>query len=494
MSHQEPFGGFGQFGDPTPQQNTGDREPGQPGAQPAPQFGQPAPGGQPAQFGHPAQPGPYGQPAQPGYQPVPSGPGQVGQAFPMAARSDRIKAASISFGIQLAVVVVLFVLLSAVTGDGKGVFLLSPLVGVYSLAVLALVFVKSATPGQLLTGLRVVRTDGWQPNGPWAVLKQLAIGVVSSLTCGIGALVGVLIHDEKTGQNLFDRILGVNVVDVRKGASAVAPAPAPGAPQPVPGSYGAGRPTMPGQPAPSTLPPGGLTWSDARANVPGEQSDAPQGMDTVLGDRLWAQVAKDAAEEVGTPPVAPSSGFLAGAPSPVPTPITQVPAPGAPTRPTPAAPSVPPVPSFGATPPGPPQPIQPPVADVPGAPQAAPAQPVPAPFPSGPGPASVSLHLDGGEALVLDRAWVLGRDPVAPPQAPHAGSHPVADESKSISKTHVLLTPHPIGAEVTDLHSTNGVSVETTAGTVVRVAPGVPTPVPPGTVVHYGNRRVTVSR
>jgi pSer/pThr/pTyr-binding forkhead associated (FHA) protein len=77
--------------------------------------------------------------------------------------------------------------------------------------------------------------------------------------------------------------------------------------------------------------------------------------------------------------------------------------------------------------------------------------------------------LPGGEEIALDRAVIIGRDPSHPDEAPDAHPVTVADPQKTVSKTHVLLTPDPAGVRVRDLHSTNGTTL---------VLPGGRAPVP----------------
>lgn len=102
-------------------------------------------------------------------------------------------------------------------------------------------------------------------------------------------------------------------------------------------------------------------------------------------------------------------------------------------------------------------------------------------------------ELDDGRTLPLDGPVLLGRDPSARPEEPAAIPVPVADEGRSVSKTHLLLDAGPGGVQVTDRHSTNGVVV-VTAGVDLRCVPGVPTPVLDGSTVRFGDRTLVVRR
>ncbi len=68
---------------------------------------------------------------------------------------------------------------------------------------------------------------------------------------------------------------------------------------------------------------------------------------------------------------------------------------------------------------------------------------------------------------------------------------PVPDDARSVSKTHLRLDVAAGGVQVTDRHSTNGVVI-VTAGVDLRCVPGVPTPVPNGSTVRFGDRSLVV--
>ncbi|MDT0200344.1 hypothetical protein [Nocardioides sp. AE5] len=119
----------------------------------------------------------------------------------------------------------------------------------------------------------------------------------------------------------------------------------------------------------------------------------------------------------------------------------------------------------------------------------APVQPVPVqptPAPSG------VLELDQGTRLPLDRWWVLGRSPVAPPERTDATPFAVPDAMKSLSKTHLAVGPAPGGAMVVDVHSVNGVRIRRPSGGMVVLVPGVPATAEWGSTVEYGLRTLVV--
>ncbi len=75
-----------------------------------------------------------------------------------------------------------------------------------------------------------------------------------------------------------------------------------------------------------------------------------------------------------------------------------------------------------------------------------------------------ALVLADGARVSLDGPLLLGRDPAGIPDRPEAGLLPLADPGKTVSKTHALLEPAPDGVRVRELHSTNGVAIDTPAG------------------------------
>src|SRR5699024_9209997 len=150
-----------------------------------------------------------------------------------------------------------------------------------------------------------------------------------------------------------------------------------------------------------------------------------------------------------------------------------------------------------------PQPQQPPQSQAPAphapAPQApAPAQPhtsQPAQQPAGQRPApgqqpqarAFALRLDTGEQLPVTEPILIGRNPSS--QA--ARAVPITDESRSISKTHMLLSPTEAGIEVTDQRSTNGSAV-VHDGVQRTCEAGQPIPAVPGDRIRFGERTAVV--
>src|SRR5690606_19226332 len=106
----------------------------------------------------------------------------------------------------------------------------------------------------------------------------------------------------------------------------------------------------------------------------------------------------------------------------------------------------------------------------------------------------VALVLPGGERLTVEGTGVLGRNPAARVGTEVAHLVPVADPTRSVSKTHLAFGLDTVGLWVEDLHSTNGTAVVSIDGTRTPLTPGLAVHVAPGDVVVVGDVRVEVSR
>ncbi len=104
---------------------------------------------------------------------------------------------------------------------------------------------------------------------------------------------------------------------------------------------------------------------------------------------------------------------------------------------------------------------------------------------------TVLVSLDDGTQLVIDGPVIFGRNPTPPESHPSARKEMLVDESKRLSKTHLLLVPADGHLEVIDTDSRNGVFVEVN-GSKMRIPPRAATPVVPGTTIHLGGRTIRV--
>lgn len=179
--------------------------------------------------------------------------------------------------------------------------------------------------------------------------------------------------------------------------------------------------------------------------------------------------------------------------------------PQAPGRPiTPAVPAQPTAPAAPAqaspyTAPARPQgaPLAPPTRQRP-AQSAAPPQGAPrsAPRPAAAKPAAgtngshTGLLLDTGQSIPVDRTIVLGRapSPVSPGDVPI----PVDDQTRSLSRTHVRISPTASGISIVDMNSANGTRARTPNGRTHTLVPGQPLELPLNSQLLLGERLISV--
>lgn len=407
---------------------------------------------------------------------------------------------------------------------------------------------KGSSPGNAILGIRVVReSGGGEPGAGLGLGRLLLKGLLISITFYIGGF-SPLWDSSGRRKGWWDSACNTVVLDRDAVPAYRAAAGGPGAA----GAQPVGYPTPNGYPTPDSFPspeayrapeayPPPLDSYAASTSWPPEANPAQQwpqetGFDHALNPpggpgapavAGWPSIADDrpawdippvhAADPVGVRPAAPvpaatwgdrpadpavpSFGAAAGPPPPPP------PTPPPPTPPLPAAAGV------VAAPPAP----APDLAPANGLPWALPAEP--AVISSVPGfgaswatPAAEEspdhtrlrvapqetgsgwvAEVDDGRSLPLVGKLILGRDPSALSEDGDATTVSIADVSRSVSKTHLMLEVGPGGAQVTDRHSTNGVVV-VTAGVELTCVPGVATPVPDGSTVRFGDRSLRVRR
>lgn len=186
----------------------------------------------------------------------------------------------------------------------------------------------------------------------------------------------------------------------------------------------------------------------------------------VLGGYRVADGERAAGADLSTP--APT---LQPAPAPAPTPAA-APAP----EPRPAAA---PAPAPAPTPEPAPQPVPAP-------------QPAPAPVAPPEVVARFGLRFDTGESILITEPVLLGRNPDA---TEHPGARAIAlvDDSRSLSKTHMLVRPVEGGLEIVDCRSTNGSGL-IRGGTEYGVAAGTPVQTVDGDMIRLGDRVAAVVR
>jgi uncharacterized RDD family membrane protein YckC len=102
--------------------------------------------------------------------------------------------------------------------------------------------------------------------------------------------------------------------------------------------------------------------------------------------------------------------------------------------------------------------------------------------------------LDDGREVPVQGLVLLGRNPQPRPGEESAELIKLADESRTVSKSHLALGLDEAGLFVTDRGSTNGSTVTTPDGTRTRCTPGDLVQVAHGSVVSMGDRWLKVRR
>ena len=103
-----------------------------------------------------------------------------------------------------------------------------------------------------------------------------------------------------------------------------------------------------------------------------------------------------------------------------------------------------------------------------------------------------ALTLPDSAQLELAGPMLVGRDPAHVESFPDAALLPVLDSGKTVSKTHALLQPSPEGVRVRDLHSTNGIAIDTAAGRAL-VPPGGDAVAPSGATIMLGSFAIRIT-
>ncbi|WP_404437419.1 RDD family protein [Microbacterium aerolatum] len=296
---------------------------------------------------------------------------------------------------------------------------------------------KGMTIGKAITGLRSVNVRTLEKPGVGAVLLRFLIVYVSNIVPVLGPalfLASPTFDPDRRGRGLHDKAASVWLVDVRRGLQ-----PYDEKRMRVARKMVKAEPTQERETLPSLATP--LDPAAQPQYRPGNRGSAG-----VLG------IARP--YEAHERPV--SGSPLATAPAAEAQPVA--PQPVEPVAPQPVAPQ--------------------PVAPV--APQRA--EPV----------ARFGLRLDTGESIPVTEPVLLGRNPDA---AVHPGARAVAltDDSKSLSKTHLLVRPVEGGLEILDCQSTNGSGL-IRAGVEHEVAAGAPVATTDGDTIRIGDRTAAVVR
>ncbi|WP_405216203.1 RDD family protein [Agrococcus sp. Ld7] len=100
-----------------------------------------------------------------------------------------------------------------------------------------------------------------------------------------------------------------------------------------------------------------------------------------------------------------------------------------------------------------------------------------------------TLAFDSGDRFAITGSALIGRNPAVTADEVVEHLLPVEDDTRSISKTHLLIAASPLS--VIDRASTNGSSV-VRAGVEHQLVPGHAFALAPGDVVRFGDRSVTI--
>ncbi|MGW9628052.1 RDD family protein [Microbacterium sp. NPDC055521] len=354
---------------------------------------------------------------------------------------------------------------------------------------------KGVTAGKAIFGLRSVNARTLERPGFWrgAVVRYLVLSL-SFLLPLLGPLLVVALSpffdSERRGRSWLDQAGATWLVDARRGLNPydvkrmriarksvritehergpALPSLATPVERDAPAEYtpsgrlsggviGAHRRMTSSQPtAPGAAPAAAAAPAPAAPFAP---AVAPSGMVDAVPPPLVAGQLLDSFASRGAAPAA-----------------TEAPAPAAsaPAAPAPAAPA-------------------PAAAAAPAAPVAQPVAPAPAASAAAAPAVRAVLRLDDGNRIEVRGATLIGRAP-----APVAGEGAVqlvavADDTRSVSKTHLAILPARRGVLVIDRGSTNGSAIARD-GAELPLTPGDPAPVQTGDVVRFGDRTLTVER
>ena len=109
-----------------------------------------------------------------------------------------------------------------------------------------------------------------------------------------------------------------------------------------------------------------------------------------------------------------------------------------------------------------------------------------------PAPRRWTAVLDDGREVPVAGLVLLGRNPQPRPGEETAELVKIADETRTVSKSHLALDVDQEGLVVVDRGSTNGSTVTTTDGVTTPCEPGRPVHVDEGSVVSMGDHWLTV--
>ena len=103
--------------------------------------------------------------------------------------------------------------------------------------------------------------------------------------------------------------------------------------------------------------------------------------------------------------------------------------------------------------------------------------------------------MDDGRRITVEGLVLLGRNPQPQPGEEDAHLIKLADETRTVSKSHLAIgVDDSGGVYVVDRGSTNGSTVTTTSGQSTRCTPGVRVYVDAGSIVSIGDHWLELRR
>jgi pSer/pThr/pTyr-binding forkhead associated (FHA) protein len=102
--------------------------------------------------------------------------------------------------------------------------------------------------------------------------------------------------------------------------------------------------------------------------------------------------------------------------------------------------------------------------------------------------------LDDGREIGVTGLVLLGRNPHAQPGEEDAQLIKIADETRTVSKSHLAIATDSDGAFVVDRGSTNGSTVTTSGGVSTKCRMGERVRVSEGSIVSIGDHWLEIRR
>lgn len=104
------------------------------------------------------------------------------------------------------------------------------------------------------------------------------------------------------------------------------------------------------------------------------------------------------------------------------------------------------------------------------------------------------MQLDDGRRIPVEQLVLIGRRPSQPADGTTAQLVEVGEGGHAISKVHLALGVDARGLHVTDLGSTNGTALVSSAGELEPCQPGVQARLREGQTVSFGDRSFVAMR